>query len=103
MTAVIGIVLPGPAVAQRVPVAEEQMSEQAASAPYQPSVSLSQRQPRGTVAGSAVGEAGRRQTRDQEIGGIQAIGRINNRINNRVQSRLRSRLDRNYDPRAQPM
>lgn len=52
------------------------------------------------VTPSAAGEAGRRQTRDQEIGNIAPAARISNRVANRVQSRLRNRIDRNYDPQA---
>ena len=54
----------------------------------------------GRVAGSAVGEAGQRQTRDQAVANIDPLDRIDSRIPNRVQSRIRNRIDRYYDPRA---
>jgi hypothetical protein len=88
-----------PGVAQRVPVSEDQ-DNAPATEPYRQTPTISLERQRGTVADSAVGEAGRRQTRDQEIGGLKAGGRINNRIANRVQSRIRNRIDRYYDPQA---
>ena len=54
----------------------------------------------GRIAGSAVGEAGLRQRRDQEVGSIRPVPRLDTRIANRVQSRLRNRVDRFYNPRA---
>ncbi|WEK44375.1 MAG: hypothetical protein P0Y64_06100 [Candidatus Sphingomonas colombiensis] len=54
----------------------------------------------GHVAGSAVGEAGQRQTKEQGVTGIKPMARINSRIPNRVQSRIGNRIDRYYDPYA---
>ena len=89
-----------PGIAQRAPVSNDQDTETVPAPPYETTPSPLLERQRGTVAGSAVGEAGRRQTRDQEIGGIKPLGRINSRITNRVQSRLRTRIDRNYDPQT---
>lgn len=52
------------------------------------------------TAGSAVGQAGHRQTRNAAAPNIEPMGRIDNRIANRVQSRIRNRIDRYYDPQA---
>lgn len=53
----------------------------------------------GSVARSAAGVAGQRQTREQ--GGIaEPMGRIDSRVQNRVQNRLPNRIDRDYDPQA---
>ena len=59
-----------------------------------------QEAPAGSVAQSAVGQAGQRQTRDQNTLHVDPLDRIDSRIANRVQSRLRNRIDRFYDPRA---
>ncbi len=89
-----------PGSAQRASGADGQDAQPVVVVPSQSTPSPLLERQRGTVAGSTVGEAGRRQTRDQEIGGIKPLGRINSRIANRVQSRLRTRIDRNYDPQA---
>jgi hypothetical protein len=52
------------------------------------------------VAGSSIGEVGKRQTKAQAAPNIAPMGRINNRINNRIQSRIRNRIDRNYTSSA---
>lgn len=54
----------------------------------------------GQVAESAVGQAGRRQTREQPMAGIEPMARVNSRIQSRVQSRIHNRLDRFYDPQV---
>jgi hypothetical protein len=55
--------------------------------------------PAGQTAQSAVGQAGRRLTRDQAaVEGIEPLARIANRIQNRVQNRVRNRIDQTYDP-----
>ncbi len=54
----------------------------------------------GSVATSAVGETGRRQTKEEGVAGIKPMTRIESRIMNRVQSRIRNRIDRYYDPQA---
>lgn len=56
--------------------------------------------PSGRVAESAVGEVGKRQTRDREPANIEPMSRINSRIANRVQNRIRNRIDRYYNPQA---
>lgn len=53
----------------------------------------------GRVADSAVGRAGKRQSRF-EAKGIRPMTRINDRIANRVQSRIRNRIDAGYSPDA---
>ena len=98
--AAIGTALAGPAAAQRASSVADQDSEAPTAPPYQSTPSSVLERQRGSVVTSAAGEAGRRQTREQEIGGIKPIGRINSRIANRVQSRLRTRIDRYYDPQA---
>lgn len=54
----------------------------------------------GSLAESAVGEVGQRQTRSNSPTDVGPMGRLNSRVANRVQSRLRNRIDRYYDPRA---
>lgn len=54
----------------------------------------------GRVAGSTVGIAGQRQSREQAAPAAQPMARIVNRIQNRVQNRIRTRIDRNYDPQV---
>jgi hypothetical protein len=56
----------------------------------------------GDTAGSSVGRAGQRQSREEaaQLIGIKPMGRISGRIENRVQSRIRNRIDRYYDPQA---
>lgn len=94
----ISMTISGPVWAQRAPLPDAQEYEPPLP-PYQSSPAVPETR-QGSVASSTVGEAGRRQTRDQEIGGIKPMVRINNRIANRIQSRLRTRIDRNYDPQA---
>lgn len=45
---------------------------------------------------------GQRQGRNDAIGNIKPMSRIENRIENRVPSRIRNRIDRSYDPAANP-
>lgn len=54
----------------------------------------------GATARSSVGQAGRRQQRERELGGVGPGLRIQNRIQNRIQTRLSLRIDRDYDPGA---
>jgi len=54
----------------------------------------------GSLAESAAGEVGQRQTRSNSPTDVGPMGRLNSRVANRVQSRLRNRIDRYYDPRA---
>ncbi len=56
----------------------------------------------GENAGSTVGQAGQRQSREllSQDAGIEPMARINSRVQNRVQSRIRNRIDRYYDPQA---
>lgn len=54
----------------------------------------------GSLAETAVGEVGQRQTKSHSPTDIGPMGRLNSRVANRVQSRLRNRIDRYYDPRA---
>lgn len=54
----------------------------------------------GATARSSVGQAGQRQQRERELGGVGPGLRIQNRIQNRVQTRLSLRIDPNYDPSA---
>ncbi|WP_265313335.1 hypothetical protein [Sphingomonas lycopersici] len=61
---------------------------------------MAQKVTAGRVANSAVGEVGKRQTKEQGVIGIEAMARVDNRIQNRVQSRIRNRIDRYYDPEA---
>jgi len=54
----------------------------------------------GSLAETAVGEVGQRQTKNDSPTDIGPMGRLNSRVANRVQNRLRNRIDRYYDPRA---
>lgn len=98
--AAAAIALATPGWAQRASATDDREAGAIAAPPYQSTPSPVLERQRGTVADSAVGQAGRRQTRDQEVGGIKPLGRINSRVANRVQSRLRTRIDRDYDPQA---
>ncbi|OMJ31132.1 hypothetical protein BSZ14_15215 [Sphingomonas sp. Sph1(2015)] len=54
----------------------------------------------GATARSSVGQAGQRQQRERELGGVGPGLRIQNRIQNRIQTRLSLRIDPDYDPGA---
>jgi hypothetical protein len=54
----------------------------------------------GATARSSVGQTGRRQQRERELGGVGPGLRIQNRIQNRIQTRLSLRIDPDYDPSA---
>lgn len=89
-----------PALAQTRTSTADQDDQSPQVQPLRPQTPTIEGGSTGRIAGSAVGVAGQRQTREQAAPNMQPTARIAIRIQNRVQNRVRNRIDRYYDPQA---